>query len=215
MARDWHEWFRQYDDPQSSLWRRLQVVQQQLAATMATAPNSARLLSLCSGDGRDTLPILAEVAPSTRATLVELDEQLAGRARRTAAELGLADVTVHTADAGLCRNLRGAVPADVLLACGVFGNVTDHDVANIVEHLPELLTPGAVVIWTRGRGVDADPTAWPDDPSVHVRELFLRNAFEEIAFVRPEDADFRVGVHRFVGSPRPFDPTVRLFEFVR
>jgi hypothetical protein len=214
MARDWLEWYKQYDDPTSSLGRRLQVVQEQLAATMRSLPDSARLLSLCAGDGRDTLPVLAEVAPHVTATLVELNGELAERARRTAADLGLGGVTVRTGDAGDCRSHRGSVPADVVLMCGVFGNVRDKEVANTVEHLPELLAPGGVVIWTRGSRVDRDPSEWAGDPSEYVRGLLAAGTFEELAFVKPDDAGFRVGVHRLLGPPRPFDPAVQLFTFV-
>ena len=215
MARDWLEWNKHYDDPTTSLGRRLPVVRARVAAVLRSLPDSARLLSVCAGDGRDTLPVLAEVAPRITATLVELNGELAERARRTAAELALGGVTVRTGDAGMCRSHRGAVPADVVLLCGVFGNVTDEDVANTVEHLPELLAPGGVVIWTRGSRADQDPSAWAGDPSEYVRGLFAARTFEEIAFVKPDEAGFRVGVHRLLGRPRPFDPAVRLFTFVK
>jgi hypothetical protein len=63
VSRDWHEWYRDYDDATSSLSRRLGVVRSQLASLLAAAaPGPVRLLGLCSGNGRDTLPVIAETA---------------------------------------------------------------------------------------------------------------------------------------------------------
>jgi hypothetical protein len=214
MARDWLAWYERYDDPASSLSRRLAVVREQLAAVLETAPRPVRLISMCAGDGRDTLPVLAAVAPDTRATLVELEPTLADAARAAAERHALPNVTVHTADAGSCESYRDTAPADVLLACGVFGNITDADVATTVTHLPSLLAPGGVVIWTRGRRVDLDPTEVVGDPSEHTRALFGDNGFEEVAFVKPTDAGFRVGVHRLVADPAPYVVDRRLFSFV-
>jgi hypothetical protein len=215
VGRDWHVWYEDYDDPASSLSRRLRVVREQLAAVLGASGGPLRLASLCAGDGRDTLPVLAEIAPSTKAVLVELDPGLADRARRTAADLGLDGIEVRRADAGRAESLDGAVPCDVLLACGVFGNVTDADIATTVDHLPELLSPHATVIWTRGSTVDRDPTEQEGDPADYVRGLFNHGGFEEVAFIRPADAGFRVGVHRLAVEPAPFDPATRLFDFVK
>lgn len=217
MARDWLDWHTSYDDPTSSLSRRLEVVREQLRIALTESPiaGELRLASMCAGDGRDTLPVLASTTREVRAVLVELDQQLSGSARRSAVELGLDRVEVRTADAGRTDAYEDAVPADVLLACGVFGNVTDADVAQTVAALPMLLAPGGRVIWTRGRRVDGyDPSEVDGDPSEYVRRLFGSAGFEEVAFVRPDDAGFRVGVHRFTGSAEPYAPGRRLFSFV-
>lgn len=214
MARDWGAWHARYDDPTSSLSRRLEVVRTKLTEVLATVPRDGRLVSMCAGDGRDTLPVLASSAPDVRAVLVELDAELAAAARAGATDLGLTQVEVRTADAGATDSYARAVPADVLLACGVFGNITDADVARTVATLPMLLAPGATVIWTRGRRVDLDPTEVAGDPSEYVRELFAASGFEELRFVRPDDAGFRVGVHRLAAPPVPGRAGVQVFDFV-
>jgi hypothetical protein len=219
MPRDWHEWYANYDDPTSSLSRRLDVVRDLLRQTLdATTPYDSagpRLLSMCAGDGRDTLPELASGHRAARAVLVELDKQLSADARRAAAALGLDRVEVRTTDAGVTDAYAGAGPADVLLACGVFGNITDADVARTIAAMPMLLAPGGRVIWTRGRRAhDHDPSEVDGDPSEHVRGLFDAAGFEEVAFVRPDDAGFRVGVHRFTGPAEPVVEGRRLFSFV-
>ena len=214
MSRDWHAWHAEYDDPGSSLSRRLDVVRAQLTSLLTDAAEPVRLLSLCAGDGRDTVPVLASTPARVTAVLVELDPELADTARASAHARGLRDVEVRTADAGTTSSCADAVPADVLMACGIFGNVTDADVARTVATLPSLLAPGAHVIWTRGCRVPQDPTEVVGDPSQAVRDHFADAGFEEVAFVRPDDASYRVGVHRWPRPGLPFRSGVRMFSFV-
>ncbi|HEX5205187.1 MAG TPA: class I SAM-dependent methyltransferase [Actinoplanes sp.] len=208
MTRDWVRWHDDYDAPGSSLSRRLEVVREHLRDALAEGP--ASLLSICAGDGRDVLPLLASQpgGRSVRALLIELDPGLAHRARETAAELDLPLVEVRTADAGAIATYADVEPVDVLLACGVFGNIPAADMRRTVAVLPALTNPGATVIWTRGRG-DGDA-----DPSAEVRARFLAEGFTELAFVAPDDARFRVGVCRRSGERAiPLPPVSRLFTF--
>jgi hypothetical protein len=212
---DWHEWHGQYDDPTSSLSRRLAAVREQLARVLESrAGRMTRLVSICAGDGRDTLPVLAHGHRDVSAVLVELDAALADAARTEATRLELPAVEVRTADASQIDTFLGVGPADVFLACGVFGNISDADLAATIGALPQLLAADARVIWTRGRPT-GDPTDYADDPAELVREVFARHAYVEEAFVRPGDADFRVGVHRFVGTPEPRAAGATMFSFVR
>lgn len=214
MVRDWHAWYAEYDDPASSLSRRLEVVRARLGEVLATRRWPAQILSMCAGDGRDTLPVLAGVGPKFAALLVELDPELAERARHEAQRLRLTRVQVRNEDAGTTDAYRGWTPADVVLACGVFGNISDEDVERTVQALPGLLAADGVVIWTRGSHVPQDPTQVPGDPAEHVRRLFADAGFVEVSFDRPDDAGFRVGVHRLEGPRAPYQPGVRMFDFV-
>ena len=68
-----------------------------------------------------------------------------------AADAGLKKVEAVAGDASLIDAYDGMVPADLVLACGVSGNITDAD---IVPH--HLLPTGPVqarrtVVWTRHR----------------------------------------------------------------
>lgn len=213
MARDWHAWHTEYDDPASSLSRRLVVVRSQVDAALRARSGPTQLVSMCSGDGRDVLPVLAQHDDVT-SLLVELDQELADAARRHTTELRLDDVVVRTTDAGCTSAYEGHVPADVLLACGVFGNITDADLVRTVSALPGLLASRGVVVWTRGATAPLDPGSASGDPSDLVRGTFEAAGFEEVAFVRPDDASFRVGVHRLDREPLPYEPGIRLFEFV-
>ncbi|WP_203817963.1 class I SAM-dependent methyltransferase [Paractinoplanes ferrugineus] len=204
---DWVRWHEDYETPGSSLARRLVVVQRFLDRVLDTGePRS--LLALCAGDGRDVLPVLAArpAGRQMRAVLVEFDPSLSGRARTAAAALGLPGVEVRTADAGRPASFADAVPVDVLLACGVFGNVSDGDMRRTVAALPSFLTPGGVVIWTRGRGTG------DGDLSEKVRASFAAGGFAELAFEAPADAGFRVGMARLT-EPAAAPAPDRLFTF--
>jgi hypothetical protein len=100
------------------------------------------------------------------------------------------------------------------MACGVFGNITDEDMARTVTTLPSLLAPGGAVVWTRGCRVPEDPSEWEGDPAEQVRSRFAAGGFEEVDFVHPEERSFRVGVHRWPGPATPYRPGLRMFEFV-
>ncbi|GIE29551.1 hypothetical protein Ait01nite_025960 [Actinoplanes italicus] len=214
MTRDWLRWHADYDTAGSSLSRRLRVVQDYLERALTEAPadpdGHRRLISLCAGDGRDMLPVLArhDQGRTVRAVLAELDPELTGRARTAAAELDLPGVDVRTGDAGRTETYLDAAPAHVLLACGVFGNITTEDVRRTIAALSSLMVSGGIVIWTRGRGDDNGP-----DPSAGVAACFTEHGFHELAFTRPPDARFRAGMHRLARTGSG-DPPDRLFTFV-
>lgn len=212
-GRDWHTWHEEYADPTSSLSRRLAEVRSQLAGLLAGCEGPVRLLSLCSGDGRDTVPVLAASGRDVDACLVELDPELAEAARRAAGEAGL-DVEVRTADAGAVATFEDRLPVDVLMLCGVFGNVADVDVVRTVAAARVMVATGGAVIWTRGRCVPGDPTAHTDDPAEWVRGRFEAVGFDEVAFLKPDDASYRVGVER---QRKVVDQELpeRLFSFVQ
>ena len=152
--RDWVEWHRDYDDPGSLLSRRLQLVQGHLRAEFDRAPaGDVRLISLCAGQGRDVIGVLTghPRRDDVRARLVELDERNVALARQAAQAAGLRRVEVLQADAGITDACLGAVPAQVVVACGIFGNITGSDIHATVAALPSLCAPGALVLWTRHR----------------------------------------------------------------
>lgn len=91
------------------------------------------------------------------ALFVEYDAELASRARRAAQGVA-ARVEVRQGDAAQSDAYVGAVPADLVLLCGIFGNVSDADVRRTIEAAPQLCAPRAEVIWTRHR---RDPDLTP------------------------------------------------------
>jgi hypothetical protein len=206
---DWYDWHTTYDEPGSPLHRRLRLVQTHITAWLREHRcQELRVVSACAGQGRDLIDVLAGApeAASVRARLVELDYSNVAAAQRAAGDAGLAGVEVVCGDAGSIDAYLGAVPADLVLMCGVFGNISDSDVRRTVEHLPHLCAAGATVIWTRSR---RSPDLTPA-----IRGWLADAGFVEQSFDAPADALFSVGVHRFAGTPQPPVAGRQLFRFV-
>ncbi len=149
-----------YADADSLLSRRLRLVRHHVDAWLDERQGEAlTAVSACAGQGHDLLGVLITRpdAHRVRATLLEYDDRNVAVARAAAADLP--NVRVVQADAGDLAAYVGAVPADLVLMAGVFGNVSDADVHRTIEALPQLCAPGATVIWTRSRRApDLTPT---------------------------------------------------------
>ncbi|HET6875111.1 MAG TPA: class I SAM-dependent methyltransferase [Acidimicrobiales bacterium] len=190
----WVDWHADYDRPGSSLSRRLEVVKERLRQALAANPPGATVLSLCSGDGRDVMPVVAENPGRVgRAVLVELDPILADRAKRAADQQMLSHIEVRGLDAGDVGSFADVLPVDVLLLCGIFGNIAHLDVKGVIAQIPKLLRAGGHVIWTRG---GSQPDRRPE-----VRRWFLDAGLEEVGF-DGEPEPYGVGLNRL---PKP-DP---------
>ena len=147
-------WHGAYDDPSSSLSVRLRLVRGHLAGALESAPpGPVRLLSLCAGQAHDVLGVLPghPRESDVSAVLVEYDPHNAALAREGAERAGLSRVEVRQADAAQVTGYADALPADVLLLCGIFGNVSDEDIKLTVEAASAMCRPGGTVIWTRHR----------------------------------------------------------------
>lgn len=219
-TRDYQEWHRRYDDPGSGLSWRLQRVRQHIDDALDRHLGKTRVLSLCAGDGRDLLGVLAERADAGRvsAVLLELDPELAQQARDAAATAGLAQVQVRTVDASNIDAYRGAVPADIVLMVGIFGNVADDDVWRLVSFAPQLCRPGATLVWSRGRKFRRElPGVTSGDLNDEVRAAFATAGFSEVAYETHEGGGRpALGILHYGGPPielRPGQPP--LFTFLR
>ncbi|MGH2864349.1 MAG: hypothetical protein ACRDJX_03775, partial [Solirubrobacteraceae bacterium] len=204
---DWHAWHAGYADPDSEMGRRLTVVQRQLRdALERLPPGPIRAISVCAGQGQDIIGVLAEHPrrADVSARLVELDPQNVALAQSAARTIGLEGVEAVAADASLTDAYLGAAPADVLLVCGVFGNIAAADVTNTIAQLGQLCAAEATVIWTRHRR--------PPDLVPHIRGAFERAGFAELAF---EDVPpFGIASNRLQRLPGPLRPGVKLFDFI-
>jgi hypothetical protein len=202
---DWASWHTQYEDPASGLSQRLAGVQEQIALALErAAPGPLTLLSLCAGQGRDVLPVLA-THPRGRdvsGRLVELDPDLSTAARAAAPP----SIEVVTADAGTTTAAVGVAPADLLLLCGIFGNVADGDIARTTAAVPSLLATGGTVIWTRHRGAP--------DLTPQVRSWFGEAGVEETAFVSAPGAGWAVGSGVLRTPSATLTDDYRLFTFL-
>jgi hypothetical protein len=203
---DWFAWHSPYDDPGSALSRRLAMVQARLAEALGGCrPGRVQVVSMCAGQGHDILGVLAHHprVGDVVARLVESDPRNAALARQGASPF--AGVEVVEADAGCTDAYVGAVPADIVLACGVFGNISDDDIHRTVAAFPGLCAPGAAVIWTRHR---REPDVTPQ-----VRDWFRSAGFAEETFGVSEDTFMAVGSHRLTGEVLPFRAGQYLFRF--
>jgi hypothetical protein len=209
-VKDWVAWHAAYDDPQSPLSTRLRAVRRHLSDALdAVPPGPVRLVSLCAGQGHDVLGVLPghPRGPQVSAVLVEADPQNAALAREGAGQAGLPQVQVRQADAARVANYADALPADVLLLCGIFGNVSDDDIERTAAAAPALCAPGATVMWTRHRRAP--------DLTPRVRGWFRASGFDEVAFDVPDQTltGVSVGVGRLAVAPPAALPQAPLFTF--
>ena len=197
--KDWLAWHDRYREPASEQALRLPVVQGQIAAALDRQPaGPIRVVSLCAGDGRDLLGVLPghPRRDDVSALLVELDPRLA--------PAGSPGVRVVVGDAALTSQYADAVPAGLVLLCGIFGNVSDADIKNTVFSMPGFCAPAATVIWTRHR--DA-PDLYPT-----ICDWFASAGFAPV-FTSAPDLPYGVGAHIYTGPAVPLTPGHRLFTF--
>lgn len=201
---DWIHWHEDYNDPDSALSRRLQVVRTRIAEALDRFPaGPIRVASMCAGDGRDLLAVLPNHprAGDVTGRLVELDPRLVERARAVAP----AAIEIVCGDAGRSDAYEGAVPVDLLLCCGVFGNITEADIQNTIDGWSMLCAPAATVMWTRG--------AFQHDIRPQIRAWVRQAGFEELSFDGADDR-YGVGVAKMSRASQPYRKGVPFFSFI-
>jgi hypothetical protein len=209
--RDYLKWHDAYDDPGSDLSWRLRQVQAYIHQALDHLEGPVAVISLCAGDGRDVLQVLADRDDSARVrtTLIEWHHVLAQRARTFAVEAGLAGVTVRSQDAGNTTAYLGSVPADLVIMMGIFGNISDDDLRRTIETAPQLCRPEATLLWSRstnGTDHNASVRAWLDDAG------FTELGYRE--FDQDQGERAALGSARYDGPPKPFVPGRQVFTFL-
>ncbi len=208
--KNWVDWHQDYDDPASGLSARLACVRGHLGRALDDArAGEVSLVSLCAGQGHDVRAVLARHPrrADVRAVLVELDHRNAEVARETVAAAGLHQVQVREADASVPCAYADFLPAQILLLCGIFGNISDADIERTIRAAPALCDLGAVVIWTRHR---REPDVTP-----RIREWFAAAGFEPIAFDPLATSQLSsVGVSRLTRPGEGKPPEGPLFSFL-
>ncbi|MEO8328656.1 MAG: SAM-dependent methyltransferase [Candidatus Nanopelagicales bacterium] len=137
----WAQWHRAYGDPQSALTNRLEAVRSRIRQGLeARRDGPIRLISVCSGQGNDVVGALKEHPQAAAVTgrLFEWDSYNCEVARVALNDAGLKGIEVVQADASYTTVCEDSVPADVVLLCGIFGNVSDEDVHNTVRNTSRL-----------------------------------------------------------------------------
>jgi len=207
MMRDWIKWHQAYDDPHSLLSQRLVVVSQMIRGALDIAPpGEIRVLSLCAGDGRDLILATAGHPRVMDITglLVELNLQLAQQAATNVTTVN-ANLRVKNTDAGDTGEFRSALPIDLLLLCGIFGNITNGDIQRTIAAVPAICRSGATVIWTRHR---REPDITPK-----IRGWFDAAGCAPTKFVSPGVGSFAIGCERRMTTTDVTRLPKRLFTF--
>ncbi len=207
--RDYVRWHDEYEEPGSPLHDRLQVVIRMIRRAFDELPDGAlRVVSLCAGQGADLIGAADghRRANDLTGRLVELDHSNVERARARAAALGLS-LEIVEGDASTSDAYVGAVPADLVLACGIFGNISDDDVERTVRFLPSIAAPGARVLWTRH----------PRDAALfgRLQGWLVDVGLEPIELETSSEGRWGVGANRLVVEPPAFRPGQHLFTFTR
>ena len=215
VSRDWHAWHDEYDDPTSSLSRRLEVVRAELRTLLVGATSPVRLVSMCAGDGRDTLPVIAE-SPT----------RVSARARR-ARPRARRDGPHHRPFPGPARGgrpHRGCWHHRLVRrrrACRRPAGVRRVRQRDRRGHGRDDRDPAGAAGARSARDLDPRPAraSGPDSRWRATRarpsgRCSPRPASRRSRFVRPDDASFRVGVARWAAPGRAYRPGVRMFSFV-
>lgn len=84
---------------------------------------------------------------------------------------------------------------ELLLCCGVLGNISEEDIHRTIESWSMFCAPNAIVIWTRGHS----------EPDLrNPMQQWVREAgFEELSFDGMDD-EFGVGVAKMICDPKPY-----------
>ncbi len=207
---DWLRWHDSYRTSAAMRWR-LRSVQSYIADCLDQAPpGRVCVSSICAGDGRDLLPVLRRHPrrADVQATLVENHPTLAARAGRAIAAAGLTDhARVLCANATDPDTWRPVASAQVVLLCGVLGNVRDGDLPRLFANLAALCDRRSRLIWTRGLRTLSPPTL------SRIIDGFSTARFELCRLRVRHRAQHLVGLHRYNGTPTALPVDGALFVF--
>jgi len=207
--QSWYSWHAPYDALDSVETDRLEMVQDMLYDALDAAPaGPLRAVSACSGQARDLLPVLIHHprGGDVTARMIEIDPLNVSFLEGALGSTRLADVEVIHGDAGTTAVYAGAVPADLVVLCGVFANISPQDAARTAETLPSLCAPGGLVVWsTYGtRGTDA----------AQVLAVLAEAGFETVTVHESAEQGWTVGAHRYRGETRHLPENTRFFRFL-
>lgn len=210
MPKNWFEWHDLYQT-EIRLQQRLEIVREYLARSLdALPPGRIQIVSACAGDGRDVVGTLTNHVrkADVHARLVELNPQLVQRGWVTVTEAGLTQqIEFVNGDATLSDNYAGAVPADIVVVCGIFGNLADEAaLQQLIGNLKYLAKPGTFVAWTRGNRGDI---IYSDI----ARQNLKAANFAEVDFRLTATGDMGVGLHQYLGESVPLSANKTLFVF--
>jgi amino acid adenylation domain-containing protein len=208
----WTDWYRLYEAGMG-LTGRLNLVRSQVAAALdERPPGPFYLTSICAGDGRDVIPVVAEHrrAAEIDAGLIDLDAEALERGRQTAEEAGMAErFHFRCADATQAASYQGLPAADLLIVSGVLGHLNKAGLAQLAASLPMLLKPGGHLLWSRHQVLHRGA-----EHIAYFRGKLAAAQFEEVFFQPASSEGFVVGRAIYQGPPIAPDARRKFFEFI-
>jgi hypothetical protein len=204
---DWNAWHDGYDRPESGLADRLRSIQQQISDALdACESGPIRVISLCAGQGRDLIGALDDHPrkADVHGLLVELNSVNVDTGRQAAQAAGLSSLEFKTGDAADTDQYQDLAPADLVVVCGTFGNLSDVHLERLISFLPQLCQTGGTVVWTHNRR--------PPDRGPQICAWLGEYGFAEQWISAPADY-FTVGRHSLSRPSQPLGLGSRKFEF--
>lgn len=204
----WPKWHEGYEIEDSFLHQRLQDVKRVLVRSIREFDRPVRIISVCAGQGRDVIEVLRD-DPSLNvkdAYLFEIDPENVAFGENLVSHYRLNNVNYVIGDASITSVYKEFVPTDILMLCGIFGNVSQADIKTTLKAATTLLVRGGVVIWTRHRG---EPNIVPEI-QIWAKDL----DFHEIELIAPPETLYAVGSNRYLGPAKKFEAQIKMFEFM-
>ena len=207
---DWVKWHRLYETEPSRILR-LEFVEQHLSDCMHGIPaGSFKVVSICSGDGRDIIGVLSDHPRrnDARVRLVEINPNLVEAGRNAIESAGLAkQVEFFLGDATMSSAYADMAPADLVVACGVFGNVRKRHLKQLINSLPLLCQSGGYIVWTHFLSRTGMRRI------ALIRGLLRTAGFVEKHLNFSNQAAHLVATHHYAGKSMSLPDDSRLFEF--
>jgi Putative methyltransferase len=217
------QWFRPFGSEPWSGWperaygqeryqQRLFVVKEHLAECLNIAPHGqVRITSLCAGDGRDVIGVLAshQRRNDVAACLVELNRQSVAVGLRLTKSAGLEKIVdFRNEDATVYTTYKNSPRSDIVLVCGVWAHVPVHERGQLVDAIACLCKPGGTVIWTRG--VSKGMTRLHE-----IESLFTGAYWNKVRISLTPNKNWAVASYRYSGPPKELSRCERIFHFTR
>lgn len=209
MSKDWFAWHDNYRT-RPRMRQRLQIVREYIGNFLNQSPvGKITVISVCAGDSRDLIGALFDHprASDVIGRLVEIDSRLVEAGRSAAESAGLTkQLEFICGDATSASVYQGVVPTDLVLLCGVFGNIPEIELPRLTQSLRYLCKQNSLVIWTRDLIQDGEIRL------AMIRECLQKADFEEVSFRMTPTGNMGVGMHRYLGESLPL-PDEQLFVF--
>ena len=192
-------WHLNHNDMNSTPYKRNKDEQNLIKTCLNSIKNNVNIISICSGQARDILPILAGKKDNNKINtyLIDTDLECLEYADNYAKENKIPNVHLINKNAGLRETYNDIPQADIIIICGVFGHLSLLDIKSTISFIKHLLNENGFVIWSRHK--------FDNDISEDIKNIFKELNFNELAFVSPEDEPYTLGLHVVDGKTDIFN----------